>query len=217
MSETMKIKTSWDEVTLGEYLRISKVETTKTLRKLNLKKTLKLTAILSNRTETQVEAMSNEMFATFIQKISFLHSDPPVRKDAPFKIKGKNYIFTPDNNALSAGEMISIEEYIKDAVELKKNFLPDLLAVLIRPCVSKKNKESGKMEHIIEPFATKNLEYRKNLFLRELKVPDFIHRIAAFTSGAKRSRLITSLSSVRITDLKLQEKELLSILESQSP
>lgn len=218
MTDKLIIKTSWEEVTLGEFLKISKVEMNKNLKKSAVKKSLKLAAIISNKTEKEIGQMSQEMFLTILEKISFLYNtDLPKGNDKPFNIDGHSYIFHPNFDKLSAGEMVSIEQLITEASDSKRNFLPDILSVLIRPCTTKKRIFSKKPEYIIEPFDAENLEFRKNLFLKELLVPNFLTRVEAFTNGAKRFNLITSLSSVRRNQLKNQLTELSSLLKNENP
>lgn len=217
MSDVMTIKTSWAEVNLGEYLKLGRVLKDESLEKSSIKKSLKIVAILSNKSERQINKMSFEMSATLIEKISFVFNQlPKPRPNKPFKIKGKNYMFHPNYDSLTAGEMVSIETIITDSADNKKNFLPEILAVLIRPCYSKRNKEQGKLEHIIEVFETENLEFREALFMKELLVPCFLSRIESFMTGAKLSQIIMSLSSVRRDQLKSQTKELEKLLGRKS-
>lgn len=216
-AKTMTIKTSWDEVTLGEYLKISAVEVDNKLAELGTKKTIKFVAILSNKSEAEINDMSYEMFVTLCDKVSFLHLEEPKRSTGkPFKIKGKDYIFVRDFSKLTTGEMVSIEQAIKDSSKSKKAFLSEILAILIRPCTSVKDEETGKTENVIEKFTTKNLKYRERLFIKELKVPDFLSRIEAFMTGANRSKMITSLSSVRATKLKELTERLSKELRKKS-
>ncbi len=161
--------------------------------------------------------MDNKMFITLMKKVAFLtNSSPRVKKNLPFKIGDTSYIFHPNFNSLTAGEMISVETVITDALKEKRAFLPELLAILIRPCISDKDKEQGRRVHKIEPFDVDNLEFRQGLFMKELKVPDFITRVEAFMTGAKRSQIITSLSSVRKNQLETQESALRKLLRKRS-
>jgi len=228
MSETMIIKTSWDEVNLDEYLKICKVEVNQKLKNLGVKKSLKMAAIISNKTEKDIGQMNHDMFAILLEKVSFIfNTDPNPATRKPFKIKNKDYIFHPNFDKLTAGEMVSIETIIKDALKEERTFLPEILAVLIRPAITVKNEEAGTEIHGIEPFyvegivkvrgrAVNILEYRKGLFMKHLLVPHFLSRITAFMDGANRSKIIMNLSAVRKNQLALKAKELNLLLEDKS-
>lgn len=205
----MTIKTSWDEVNLEEYLEICKIELDKKFKNSAVSKSLAFAAVLSNKSEKEIGQMNREMFLTILEKISFVVADDPTpatRK--PFKIGKVNYIFHPEFNRLTAGEMVSIETIIKDATKEERTFLPEILAILIRPAIKVKSKEGGTQSDYIAPFdvdemvevkgrSVNILEYRRRLFMKELLVPHFLTRLTAFMDGANRSKIITSLSSVR--------------------
>jgi len=206
---TIKIKTSWDEVTLGEYMAISKTEFKEELENRNIKKAVELITALSDKEEEEILDFDQAMFGELLKKISFITTDPKDESDGLIKIGGTDYMFHKDFSVLTTGEALSIEQLLMDAVETKESFLPDLLAILVRPAVKAKNKETGKFEYKLEKLIPENLPARKELFLKELTVPKFLLKLTAFMNGAKESGLISRLSSVRIDEIKRRlEREL---------
>ena len=209
-NDTLLIKTSWDEINLADFIKISELEYNKKFERLNLTRSIKMIAALSNKSEKEIFKFSQEMYAPLLEKIAFVFNDTP--KDLsrkPFDVGGKKYMFVEDFGVLTAGEMISVEQLLMDAADNEKAFLPELLAILVRPAIEYKG-ETGKKKYKPEDFETDNLADRKALFMRELMVPYFVNRITAFMNGTETLGEITSPFSVRITQIR---KKLLKSLD----
>lgn len=210
---TVKIKTSWDEVTLEEYMKISEIELDEELKINPISKSLKFISILSDKNENEIFEMDQVMFSELLEKISFIMISEPVKRDGIFKINGVDYMFHPDFDKLTTGEIISIQTICNDAVKEDRSFLPEILSMLIRPCSKRFDEERKEDIFEIEKFKLENLEHRRKLFLKELKVPYFVKHLDAFMDGANRSKIISNLSSVRKNHLEGQIKELKGIIE----
>jgi len=202
MSKTLLIKTSWNEVTLSEYMKVSELEYDEKLKKFNLTRSIKMIAALSNKSEKELLTYDNKMFGTLFEKIGFIfNEDIKDLSKKPFDVNGKKYMFVENFNNLTTGEMISVEQLLLDAGDSGESFLPDLLAILIRPAIEYKT-ESGKKAFKAEDFDTKKLKDRRALFLSKLFVPYFVNRITAFTFGTGTQGDNLNPSSVRINQLR---------------
>jgi hypothetical protein len=209
MNNTIKIKTSWDEVTLSEFLAIAEIKNDEELKEANILRATKMIAALSNKSEKEVLSYSRDMFATLLPKITFIfNQDAKDLSGKPFLVGGVKYMFIKDFNNLSTGEMVSVETLLSQASKDQKSYLPGLLAILIRPAIEYKT-ETGKKRFKVKEFDAEDLAEREELFLRELKVPYFADRISAFMLGTKTLNEITNPFSVSTNQIKKEiEKSL---------
>lgn len=180
------IKTKWSEVNIKEWIQIGEVESNLELNGLNIAKRIKIAAILSNRTEQEISEMSGEMWGKIAGAVSFVEKAPRKNKKKEILINGTRYIFHPNPNHLTAGEMASVEQMLVDQQNGGETATAGILSILVRPAIEVENKEFNRTDINIEPFTIDNLEERKNLFLDHLTVDKIWHEWAFFFNIGKK-------------------------------
>jgi hypothetical protein len=182
--ETIKIKNSWDEVTLGEFLRISDIDQDPELAKTVVKKSIKLIDVISDMEYGELLDLEMAVMEPLIEIASFLHTEPQASKEKTFKIDGVEYMMHPNLNKLNNGESISLESMLMQAEERKSDIVPDILAILIRPAIRRVDPEfPDKTILEIEKFDENKIAMRRELFLEKLTVPFFITALTSFSNG----------------------------------
>ena len=71
-----------------------------------------------------------------MSRIAELQQEQDSKLKRIIEVEGKEYGFHPDLDSITLGEYADIETFIKNGIE---NNLPELMAVLYRPIVEKKN------------------------------------------------------------------------------
>ena len=122
----------WSDVTLESWIKLIDAETgSKT------KEAEETIAALSDIPKQLVKELSIRDVAVIMGKIGELQSEQDSKLKRIVEVEGVEYGFHPDLSEISLGEYADIETFIKNDIE--KN-LPELMAVLYRPIVEKKNK-----------------------------------------------------------------------------
>ena len=196
---------SWDELTLGQYIEYVKVETTTfdTVEEKNIRVIEILCGLVLDGLDNLTYLEYNELQTLMIEKINSLPSlDIYIAKsfDKTFEINGITYVTqTPETlNDVTLGEKISISTLQSAHTGHVLDFVTTLSAILIRPGKLVKDIETNIEVYEIEPFNKrdiKNMEYRKELFLKEAKAKDIIPVYNFFLSGIKQL-LMGSISSL---------------------
>ena len=182
------VKKSWAEVTLSEHIEIGQVEIDEDLKDRPIAKRMGMLPIISNLSAEQVDEIQGQNLAMILGATNYLNSMPPKRKRKVFKLNGIDYMFHPKANELSAGEMISVEQYMIDEKNTGVNRYAEMLAILIRPCSKVMNSEFKKEVWTIEKFDTKNLEERKEMFLEKLTADKYMNEMAFFLNIGQKSK-----------------------------
>ena len=121
----------WSEVTLENWLRLIELETgSKT------NEALETITALSDIPKQLVKELGIQDVAVITNRIAELQQDQDSKLKRIIEVEGKEYGFHPDLNSITLGEYADIETFIKNGIE---NSLPELMAVLYRPIVEKKN------------------------------------------------------------------------------
>lgn len=168
MEDTTKyIKTSWEEVTLAEFIELGKIEANLELEGLFLSKRVKQMVVISNISEDELLNMSAEAFNELVDLSKFLDTEAEGNFDE-FEIDGVTYAYV-NPSKMTAGEVISIETIVKQGVDNKVNSLSKQLAIMIRP--------KG------EEFDVAKIEERSKLFEERLTVPNFIKLLTVSTES----------------------------------
>ena len=133
MSNTIKIKTSSDEVNLSEFIAIAEIKNDEELKEANILRATKMIAALSNKSEKEVLGYSREMFATLLPKITFIFKEDAKDKSGrPFLVDGVKYMFIKNFDNLTTGEMVSIETLLSEASKNKRSYLPGVKGLLLK-------------------------------------------------------------------------------------
>jgi len=159
----VQVKDKWDHVTLREFCDLLAVDRDQSLANRPQAKKFKYISILSGNSEKDCQQLSHDQFETLKKAVSFVETKPPTKELSEVEIEGRIYKAC-DHKALTAGEMISFEQYLIEGANTGRNTLPDQLGILLRPLGV-----NGKPL----PFDTDTLAARTELFLDHLTVPFF--------------------------------------------
>jgi len=126
-----KVIESWDDVTLEKWIKLVNLK-----KGSRSKEALETISELSNISKKLIKQLGIQDVAAIMKYVTNLQN----KKDSSFKriIKVENveYGFHPDFEKLTLGEYADLETFIKNGVE---NNLPEIMAILYRPVVEKKN------------------------------------------------------------------------------
>ena len=126
-----KLISKWSEVTLESWLKLIEVETgSKT------KEAAETIAAMSNIPKDLINQLELKDIAVIMSKIGGLQAEQDSKLKRIIEVEGKEYGFHPDLDSITLGEYADIETFIKNGIESN---LPELMAVLYRPIVEKKN------------------------------------------------------------------------------
>ena len=121
----------WTEVTLENWLKLVEAETgSKT------NEALETIAALSDIPKQLVKELGIQDVAVIMNRIGELQIEQDSKLKRIIEVEGKEYGFHPDLDSITLGEYADIETFIKNGIE---NNLPELMAVLYRPIIEKKN------------------------------------------------------------------------------
>lgn len=155
---------SWFEVKLKTYIKIAKLEESRSDFKYGELYLLKLIEILSEAEEGDLDDLSIDEINEISNRISFVNTVPEFSRDKYFKIGDVIYASPDDFKTLSIGEFISVKTYQEQFTSVW-DAAPWLLAILWRPATEIYDEERGATIIKREGFKADNLEFRKNLFM----------------------------------------------------
>ena len=121
----------WSDVTLEKWLKLIDVETDS-----KSKEALETITALSDIPKKLVKELGIQDVAVIMSKMAELQTQQDSKLKRTIEVGGIEYGFHPDLDSITLGEYADIETMIKNDIE--KN-LPELMAVLYRPIVEKKN------------------------------------------------------------------------------
>lgn len=126
-----KLINNWSEVTLEKWLKLVGVDTeSKTTEAVET-----ITA-LSDIPEQLVKELALQDVAVIMSKVGELQAKQDNKLKRIIEVEGKEYGFHPDLDSITLGEYADLEQFIKNGIE---NSLPEIMAVLYRPIIEKKN------------------------------------------------------------------------------
>ena len=129
--ETYNFISSWSDVTLETWVKIVQAETGSKVQE--AEETL---ASLSNMPKNLIKQLSLGDVAIIMRKMAELQSRQDTVLKKVIEIDGVEYGMHPNLEDITLGEYADIETFI--GTDLNKN-LPELMAVLFRPIVARKN------------------------------------------------------------------------------
>ena len=196
-TKNYKVIESWSEVTLEKWLKlVSFQEGSKADEALNT------VAELSNISKKLIKELSVVDVAAIMSRISELQSRANSSLKRIIEIEGVEYGFHPSLDRITLGEYADIETYIKLGVE---KHLPEVMAILYRPIVEKKNKV-----YTIEKYDG-NIEIRTEI-MRKMKAEEVQSSLVFFWTFVKE--LLIALPSFLTKRMK-EMKQLLQAKVSQ--
>ena len=121
----------WSDVTLDKWLKLVEAE-----KGSKTNEALETITALSDIPKQLVKELGIQDVAVIMSRIGELQQEQDSKLKRIIEIEGKEYGFHPDLDSITLGEYADIETFIKNGIE---NNLPELMAVLYRPIVEKKN------------------------------------------------------------------------------
>ena len=168
---------SWEDVTLEKWSKIINSQT-----KSKTKEALDTISVLSDIPAKLIKELKISDVSVILSKIADLQSKANSRFKRIIKVDGVEYGFHPDLSEISLGEYADLETYIQNGIE--KN-LPNIMAVLYRPIVEKKNKL-----YTITSYDGSGVRVRAEKF-KQMKANDVNSSLVFFwTLGSKLSTIL---------------------------
>ena len=131
-TKTYKVIESWSDVTLESWLRLIDFN-----KEGKSKEALNTIAELSNIPKKLINVLSIKDIAIIMGEISRIQSEENTELKKIIEVEGVEYGFHPDLDEITLGEYADIETFVKLGID---KHLPELMAILFRPVVEKKNK-----------------------------------------------------------------------------
>ena len=130
-TKSYKLVDSWSEVKLEDWVKVIAAE-----EKIPSEAALENIKALSDIPETLIKELSIENVAIILSHLSNVKDDADNSLQKIIKIDGVEYGFHPELSDLTLGEYADLETFLKNGIN---NHLPEVMAVLYRPIVEKKN------------------------------------------------------------------------------
>ena len=179
---------SWSDVTLEKWVKL--VDLHKGSRS---DEALKTITALSNIPKQLVKELGIKDVAIIMEKISELQSKADGRLRNTITIEGKEYGFHPELEDITLGEWADIETFIKSGIETN---MPEVMAVLYRPIVEKKNKK-----YVIEAYDG-NIAIRAEEF-KKMKAEEVQSALVFFWSfGSELLKILPSYLTERTEQIR---------------
>ena len=122
---------SWEDVTLEKWVKLSSEKESTT------KEAEETIAALSDIPKKLINKLSIKDVAVIMSKVAELQAKQDSELKRIINVEGEEYGFHPDLDSITLGEYADLETFIKNGIE---KHLPEVMAVLYRPIVEKKNK-----------------------------------------------------------------------------
>ena len=127
-----KVISSWSEVTLEKWLRLVDLE-----EKGASEEALGTITELSNIPKKLVKELSIGDVSAIMERVGVLQHQANSSLKRIIEIEGKEYGFHPSLDRITLGEFADLETFLKMGIH---KHLPEVMAILYRPVVEKKNK-----------------------------------------------------------------------------
>lgn len=107
MKYKLNLKTSYDDLTVGDYQKLMKLPEDAS--------NIQLLSVLSDRTKEELEGFPLRIINEAIKETDFIHDDvPDTSPTEPVTIEGHGWEITQDIEDLTAGQFISLVELTKE-------------------------------------------------------------------------------------------------------
>ena len=130
-TKEFKIIESWQDVNLKSWLKLLDLQ-----KGSKSKEALETVATLSDIPKNLINELSIQDVALIMSKLTALQEKQSSLLKRIIVINGKEYGFHPNLEEITLGEYADIETFMKNGLE---KHLPELMAILYRPVVEKKN------------------------------------------------------------------------------
>jgi hypothetical protein len=194
-TKTYSVPATWNELTLGRYMRIMKVLKDKEETS-DIEKLVRIINCLSKIPKKHIYSLEVNSLKKLGKHItSFLESEPNDELQHFVTIEDIEYGFHPKLFDMTLGEFVDLETYMKDI----DNNMHNIMSILYRP-VTQKDEEN---KYLIEEYEPS--EERANLFKKHLTVREF-NGASVFFSDLER-QLSNNLLRSSIQKLKKKKKK----------
>lgn len=191
--KAFEMPTDWSEITLKHYVELTKLDENKADFLLGELYLLKVIEVLCQAEPGELDDLTIDMVSDLSNSVGFLQTEPEWKNTKSIKIGDVDYVFPNDLNKLTMGEYISIKT-LQENSPSQAEAIPLIIAVILRPGKLVKDDESGKEFWKQERFDANNIEYRKDLFLKQ-PVFDLMGPVGFFLNGSGLSMNDTKVST----------------------
>jgi hypothetical protein len=176
-----EMPTDWNEVTLNVYVRLAELEEKKETFGIPELYLLRVLECLCNvEEEGDLDELTLDLVNDLVGSIGYIQQEPTWTNTNHLVIEEQDYVFPNDLNALTMGEYISIKT-LQEGTSTS-GIIPYILAIILRPGTKEIDAETGKEKWVQEKFSTGNLEWRKELFMKQ-PVFNLIGPVTFFLNG----------------------------------
>jgi hypothetical protein len=156
----LQIPTKLDEVTIGTFIKIAKLEQPQDAEG-QLDHNIKVLSLLTGEPEDVFLELTPAQLSHIISKITFLKNLPEAKAVNTIKLNGKTYKANLLVTELTAGQYIDLSEFIKSPI----NNLHKIMATLYLPC-----KKTWYGKWVVEKYNGKTHKDRADEFYRYMPV-----------------------------------------------
>tara|TARA_B110000211_G_scaffold28619_1_gene29007 strand:- start:1116 stop:1628 length:513 start_codon:yes stop_codon:yes gene_type:complete len=170
MDKEILIPTSWGDVTLGEFIELSKLDMKS--YKSPVEYYIHMLRVFGNDDiESIFEYIKAVDLESIIGQMSFMNTPPRQLTNKSIKV-GSEVFYLPENlNELTVGEYVSIEQMIETGKLDSVSAIPTILSVILRP--------KG------ETFDSNLCDERNELFKQSLSIEDTLGMSVFFSIGVR--------------------------------
>jgi|TARA_R100000479_G_scaffold126067_2_gene65502 hypothetical protein len=129
--ESFDLIEKWEDVTLEKWLKLIEIKTDK-----KALEAIENISTLSNIPKDLIRQLSVSAVAEIMKNISKMQVEASSNLVNIIEVDGREYGFIPNLDHITIGEFADIEMFIKNGLE---KHMPEIMAVLYRPVISKKN------------------------------------------------------------------------------
>ena len=161
-----EMPTTWNEMNLSKYVELAKLEEMKENFGMPELYLLKVIEVLCAAESGDLDDLTLDMVNELSKEVGYLQENPVWSNSRHVEIEGTDYVFPEDLNKLTMGEYISIKT-LQEQQTSQADLIPYLLAIILRPGKKEYDEETKKEFWKQDRFNVSNLDYRKELFLKQ--------------------------------------------------
>lgn len=170
MNKEILIPTSWNDVTLREFIELSSLDFDS--YKSPVEYYIHVLRVFGNdNIENIFDYIKAVDLNSIIGQMSFMNEEPKKLDNKSVEIEGEMYFLSDNLNELTVGEYVSIESLIEQKGQSSVDSIPTVLSVLLRP----KN----------EVFDSANCVKRAELFKDALSIEQVLGMSVFFSNGER--------------------------------
>lgn len=170
MGKEITIPTSWADVTLDEFIKLSALDIKNYSDSVNYY--IDILEVFGNTDlDTIIDMIKVSDINDIINQMSFMNEPPRQLDIKEVSIKGVKFKLTSNMNDLTVGEYVSIESLIEQGELNSFSSIPVILSVLLRP------------EE--EVFDSNKINSRIELFKKYLSIEDVLGMSVFFSTGER--------------------------------